>query len=152
MTRLYGSWLTGLRFKQIFYNLISNAIKFTPEKGRVAVTSSRNTDGSSFCVRDTGIGIPESEHEAIFDKFYQVTATTRGVKEGTGLGLSITRRLVQMHGGRILVESRLGEGTQFEIFLPECASPLAQSSSVSLQQTGRPLEVRAFSQEDDATT
>jgi signal transduction histidine kinase len=64
-------------------------------------------------VSDTGIGIPAAQHEAVFDKFYQVGATTKGVREGTGLGLAITKSLVEKHGGRIWVESEPGKGSRF---------------------------------------
>ena len=71
-----------------------------------------------FEVSDNGVGIPAAEHHAIFDEFHQVAAGTRGVKEGTGLGLAITRRLVELHGGRIWVESQPGEGSRFFFTLP----------------------------------
>jgi signal transduction histidine kinase len=64
-------------------------------------------------VTDTGIGIPKEQHEAIFDKFHQVGATTKGVREGTGLGLAITKALIEGHGGRISVNSELGKGSRF---------------------------------------
>jgi signal transduction histidine kinase len=69
-------------------------------------------------VTDTGIGVPEGEHESIFDKFHQVGATTKGVREGTGLGLPITRRLVEAHGGSMRVESQLNLGSRFTFTLP----------------------------------
>ncbi len=72
--------------------------------------------GISVC--DTGIGIAPEEQEAIFDEFHQVSGATHGVKEGTGLGLAITRRLVELHGGRISVASELGKGSRFSFRLP----------------------------------
>ncbi|HEY1948950.1 MAG TPA: ATP-binding protein [Bryobacteraceae bacterium] len=111
-----------LRFKEILYNLLSNAIKFTPEKGTIWIEGAAAPGGGVFSVRDTGVGIPASELQAIFDKFYQVSATTRGLKEGTGLGLAITKRLVEMHGGTIRVESKPGAGSRFEVFLPSAAA------------------------------
>ena len=72
------------------------------------------TDGFiEISVSDTGIGIPKEQHEAVFDKFYQIGATTRGVREGTGLGLAISKALVEEHGGRIWVESEPGTGSRF---------------------------------------
>jgi PAS domain S-box-containing protein len=106
------------RFKEILRNLTSNAIKFTPEDGRIKVESFVDQDGVYFCVSDTGLGISEAEWEAIFDKFYQVGATTRGLKEGTGLGLTIAKLLTEMHGGKIRIDSKPGEGSRFEIFFP----------------------------------
>lgn len=107
-----------VRFKEIFYNLISNAIKFTAEQGHIAIESGEHSEGASFAVVDTGIGIEPSEQTAIFNKFYQLGATTRGVREGTGLGLAITKSLVEMHGGKIWVESSPGQGSRFEFTIP----------------------------------
>jgi PAS domain S-box-containing protein len=107
-----------LRFKQVLYNLLSNAIKFTPAGGRVSIESSDGQGSIQFCVTDTGIGIPATEHDAIFDSFHQVGTTTKGVREGTGLGLAITRRLVEQHGGRIWLESEPGNGSRFFFTMP----------------------------------
>ncbi|HEX3987102.1 MAG TPA: PAS domain S-box protein [Acidobacteriaceae bacterium] len=107
-----------LRVKEMLYNLLSNAVKFTPEGGRVWLESMEDGSFARVTVGDTGIGIPFDEQENIFDKFYQVGNTTRGVREGTGLGLSITKELVQMHGGWMEVESAPGEGSRFTFRLP----------------------------------
>jgi signal transduction histidine kinase len=69
-------------------------------------------------VEDSGIGIPVDQQEAIFDEFYQVGVTTKGIKEGTGLGLAISKRLVEAHGGRIWVKSELGKGSRFTFSFP----------------------------------
>jgi signal transduction histidine kinase len=114
------------RFKQILYNLISNAVKFTPEGGSVRVDSTWENGAARFTVADTCIGIPADEHRAIFDEFHQVTASTKGMKEGTGLGLAITRRLVELHGGRIWVESEPANGSCFFFTLPPGAAELAR--------------------------
>ncbi len=110
-----GVWIDAdrIRFKQIFYNLLSNAVKFTPEKGRVWIELSRIGGEKWFSVRDTGRGIPLSEKEAIFDEFHQVAAQPGSIQEGAGLGLAITRRLAELHGGSIRVESVEGEGSRF---------------------------------------
>src|SRR5262249_4897167 len=84
-----------VRFKQILFNLLSNAVKFTPEGGSVRVEAILQGGIVEVSVIDTGIGIPQGEQESIFDKFYQVGNTTKGVREGTGLGLAITQRLVE---------------------------------------------------------
>jgi signal transduction histidine kinase len=102
-----------LRFKQILFNLLSNAVKFTPSGGAIHVEGRLRDEFLEMSVRDTGIGIPKGQHEAVFDKFYQVGATTKGVREGTGLGLAITRALVEEHAGRISVESEPGKGSRF---------------------------------------
>jgi PAS domain S-box-containing protein len=102
-----------LRVKQILFNLLSNALKFTPEGGKVQVAGARRGAFVEIAVSDTGIGIPKEQHEAVFDKFYQVGATTKGVREGTGLGLAITKALIEEHGGRIWLESEPGKGSRF---------------------------------------
>ena len=106
-----------LRFKQILFNLLSNAVKFTPSGGRIHVKGRVRDNFLEMSVRDTGIGISKEQHEAVFDKFYQVGATTKGVREGTGLGLAITRTLVEEHGGRITLESEPGKGSCFTFTL-----------------------------------
>jgi len=107
-----------LRFKQVLYNLLSNALKFTPAGGQVSIEGSEERRAVRFLVADTGIGIPTGEQEAIFESFHQVGTTTKGVREGTGLGLAITKRLVEQHGGSIWVESELGKGSRFFFTLP----------------------------------
>jgi signal transduction histidine kinase len=106
------------RFKQILYNLLSNSVKFTPEGGHVWIEALPGDGCLALTVGDTGIGIPPAEQQAIFEEFYQVGTTTRGVKEGTGLGLAITRRLVELHGGKIGVVSEPGQGSRFTFTLP----------------------------------
>ena len=106
------------RFKQILYNLLSNSVKFTPEGGRVWIEALPGDGRLSLTVGDTGVGIPPAEKHAIFEEFYQVGTTTKGVKEGTGLGLAITKRLVELHGGKIEVVSEPGQGSRFTFTLP----------------------------------
>jgi PAS domain S-box-containing protein len=107
-----------VRYKEILYNLLSNAVKFTPDYGRIDVSCYTEGEALVTSVRDTGIGIATEEHAVIFDKFHQVSATTRGVREGTGLGLAITKRLVEMHNGSIEVLSEPGKGATFTVRLP----------------------------------
>ena len=102
-----------LRVKQILFNLLSNAFKFTPEGGKVQVEGALRNSFFEVSVSDTGIGIPKEQHQAVFDKFYQVGATTKGVREGTGLGLAISKALVEEHRGRIWLESEPGKGSRF---------------------------------------
>jgi PAS domain S-box-containing protein len=109
-----------IRFRQVLFNLLSNSLKFTPSGGSVTVAIDEG-EMPGFCcffVQDTGIGIAAGEEESIFDKFYQVGSTTKGVREGTGLGLTITRHIVELHGGRIWVESELGKGSRFSFTMP----------------------------------
>jgi PAS domain S-box-containing protein len=107
-----------LRIKQVLVNLLSNAIKFTPEGGRIRLEARVQESFVVVSVSDTGVGIPPEEHESIFDKFHQVGATTKGVREGTGLGLAITKRLVEQHGGTISVKSQPQQGSTFLFTLP----------------------------------
>lgn len=107
-----------VRIKEIFYNLLNNAVKFTPESGKVWIESTADERSLEVLVCDTGIGIPENEGSAIFDKFYQVENATGQGREGTGLGLAITKHLVELHQGSISVESRLGQGSKFKVTFP----------------------------------
>jgi signal transduction histidine kinase len=104
------------RVRQVVFNLVSNAIKFTPADGRVDV-SARLEDGAvEIAVADTGPGIPAEDREAIFQEFEQSAAGKEA--EGTGLGLPLSRKLVQLHGGRLWVESEVGHGSTFRFTLP----------------------------------
>lgn len=107
-----------LRMKEILYNLLSNAIKFTPNGGSVWVESAVEETFLKIMVCDTGIGIAKKEHTAIFESFYQVEDITPKSRQGTGLGLPITKKLVELHGGRIWLESEPGNGSRFNFTLP----------------------------------
>jgi PAS domain S-box-containing protein len=107
-----------VRFKEILYNLFSNAIKFTASGGRIWIQASVEDGFARLEVGDTGMGIAPEDQLAIFESFRQVSATTKGVREGTGLGLAITKRLVEHHGGTIWVRSDLGKGSRFFFTLP----------------------------------
>jgi signal transduction histidine kinase len=106
------------KFKQVLYNLLSNAIKFTPEGGEVWVRARADNSDLTVEVGDTGIGIASSEHERIFAEFYQIDGDAHRLHQGTGLGLPLTRRLIELHGGRIGVESELGKGAVFTFRVP----------------------------------
>jgi signal transduction histidine kinase len=108
-----------IRLRQVMINLINNSIKFT-ETGKIAIRVTREETSVLICVKDTGIGIPTDQLEAVFQEFTQVdTSTTRKVG-GTGLGLPISRRLIEMHNGRLWAESTgvEGEGASFFVYLP----------------------------------
>ena len=102
------------KVKQIVYNLLSNAVKFTPEGGRVAFTALRNGKEIMFAVEDTGPGVALELRERVFEEFFQ--ASDR--REGTGLGLAVCRRLVELHGGRIWLETEEGQGSRFLFTIP----------------------------------
>jgi len=107
------------RIRQVLINLVGNAVKFTPTHGKVSVTVERNGDEwVQTSVADTGPGIPLEEANKIFDKFYQIAQAGKQKARGTGLGLAISKALVEMHGGRIWVESEVGRGSTFFFTLP----------------------------------
>lgn len=105
------------RVIQVLTNLISNAIKFTPEGGTILVSAQRREESLAIQVRDTGLGIPQEALPKIFNRFYRVHRPGKEIK-GTGLGLAIVQKIVTGHGGRIAVESEVEKGTTFTILLP----------------------------------
>jgi len=107
------------KFKQILLNLLSNAVKFTPDGGRIDVLANKEADGVRVAVRDTGIGIAPEDQAAVFEEFRQVGNDYASKQEGTGLGLALTRRFVELHGGRIWLESAPGAGSTFFFTIPE---------------------------------
>jgi two-component system, OmpR family, sensor kinase len=109
----------GDRLSQVFTNLVDNALRFTPSGGVIVLRASAVKEGILVSVSDTGAGISDEAQAHIFDRFYQADPSRGGgAKHGSGLGLAIVKEIIQAHGGRIGVRSRLGEGTTFEIFLP----------------------------------
>ena len=126
------------RLRQVLMNLLGNAVKFT-EKGEIALTVHPATAEAApqspgflqFSVRDTGIGIPADKHDAIFEKFTQTDSSITRKYEGSGLGLAITKRLVELMGGRIWVESRPGEGSTFFFTIPLEPAPPEENQDVA---------------------
>ncbi|HEK9990333.1 TPA: two-component sensor histidine kinase [Streptococcus equi subsp. zooepidemicus] len=104
---------------QIMLNLLSNAIQYTDNGGRIQLSSQRVAGGVAITVADTGIGISQIELDRIFERFYRVNKGRSRQSGGTGLGLAIVKELSQLLGGQITVTSQLGEGSQFTLFLPE---------------------------------
>jgi len=98
-------------------NLLSNALKFTPEGGRIDVSARLDDHVAEVSVADTGIGIAPTDQEAVFEEFRQV-GTADKKAEGTGLGLALSRKFIELHGGRIWVKSALGTGSTFMFTLP----------------------------------
>ena len=107
------------KIKQILLNLLSNAVKFTSEGGRISITANKTDNGAEISVTDTGIGIPPAEQPTIFEEFRQVGGDYAHKKEGTGLGLTLAKKFVELHGGKIWVESQVGKGSAFIFTLPE---------------------------------
>jgi signal transduction histidine kinase len=106
------------KVKQVLLNLLSNAIKFTPQGGRVDVSAKLDTDRVEIAVRDSGAGISPEDQASLFEQFMQVGKDAARKAEGTGLGLALSKRFVELHGGRIRVESAPGKGSTFSFTLP----------------------------------
>jgi two-component system, NtrC family, sensor kinase len=106
------------KVKQILLNLLSNAVKFTPEGGRIGVTATAAEGLITIAVSDTGIGIAPEDQATIFEEFRQVGREDARKQEGTGLGLTLTKKFVELHGGRIGVQSQVGQGSTFTFTLP----------------------------------
>jgi signal transduction histidine kinase len=118
--------------KQVLFNLLTNALKFTARGGHVNVTARGNGDGVVVSVRDDGVGIAEADQARIFEEFQQVG--TSNWQEGTGLGLALSRRLVELHGGLLRVESESGKGSTFTFNLPRTQSSEAPRKDAPLSQ------------------
>jgi signal transduction histidine kinase len=113
------------KVRQVVFNLVSNAVKFTPSGGRVDVSARRHDGVVEIAVADTGVGISPADQERIFDEFQQAGGSGAGSPEGTGLGLTLAKRFVELHGGRLWVQSELGAGTTFRFTLPVQTQPSA---------------------------
>jgi GAF domain-containing protein len=105
------------KVKQVLLNLLSNALKFTPEGGKIAVQAALNDGVAEISVTDTGVGIAPEDQAAVFEEFRQVGTAAKKI-EGTGLGLAISRKFIELHGGRIWVKSIVGSGSTFAFTLP----------------------------------
>jgi signal transduction histidine kinase len=106
------------KVKQVLLNLLSNAVKFTPEGGRISLKARLTAGAVEVAVTDTGIGIAPDDQMAVFEEFRQVGTDETRKQEGTGLGLTLAKKFVDLHGGRIWVESELGRGSTFTFTLP----------------------------------
>jgi signal transduction histidine kinase len=113
----------------VLFNLLTNALKFTARGGHVAVTARGDGDEVLVSVSDDGIGIAAADHARIFEEFQQVGPSQ--VQEGTGLGLALSRRFVELHGGRLWVESEPGKGSTFRFTLP-----YSQSTDAAAEANG----------------
>jgi PAS domain S-box-containing protein len=126
-------WADSDRITQTLTNLIDNAIKFSPAGSAIEIDVATDDVFATFSVRDHGRGIPADKLESVFDRFQQVDASDSREKGGSGLGLAISRGIVQQHGGKMWVESVLGEGTTFRFTIPLAgtrqAAPVASSNA-----------------------
>jgi signal transduction histidine kinase len=115
------------RLSQVLLNLVGNAIKFT-DQGKVEIGARRDGEFFELAVVDTGFGIAPEDQKRIFDEFQQVDNTSTRKKGGTGLGLSISRKIVELHGGSITVESEVGKGSTFKVTVPINAVPVREAA------------------------
>jgi PAS domain S-box-containing protein len=139
------------RFKQILMNLIGNAIKFTPDGGRIEFVARQVGAQVRLEVRDNGPGIAPEEQQRIFEAFFRVTQTGNST-EGTGLGLAITARLVELHGSKLEIESKPGEGTCFHFSLPLVAIAPAEPAKATIATSRAGKTPRILVVEDNAAT
>jgi signal transduction histidine kinase len=133
------AWADQRRLRQIVGNVVGNAVKYT-ERGGVSVRVTETPNEVSIWVSDSGPGIAPEEHEAIFKEYWQ-SSEARTRRAGTGLGLAITRRLVEMHRGRVELTSALGRGSTFRIVIPTEAPPESLRSSSRLRPSLPPERV-----------
>ncbi|HHT9110672.1 MAG TPA: protoglobin domain-containing protein [Candidatus Brocadiaceae bacterium] len=146
-----------VKFKQILYNLLSNAIKFTPEKGKIIVRTTslkKEKDFIEVVVTDTGIGIAPEDYPKIFVEFSQVDSSTTRMFEGTGLGLALTKKLVELHGGKIGFESKLGVGSSFCFTLPVnlCAQSGKEKDAILIHAEPKEYETILVVEDDPKTS
>ena len=141
----------ALRFKQVLMNLAGNAIKFTPEGGRIELAARQLDDQVRIEVRDNGPGIPPEQQQRIFEAFVRL-AQTGSATEGTGLGLAISARLVELHGSKLGIESQPGRGTCFYFSLPLIATTPEQPTQTSLPKPRAGKTPRILVVEDNAAT
>ncbi|MBI4368912.1 MAG: response regulator [Elusimicrobia bacterium] len=107
------------QIRQVLTNLVGNAVKFTPSGGRVGIEIRDHEAMLEMIIWDTGIGVAPQEHSKIFDRFYQVDGSLAREAGGSGIGLAIVKGIVDLHGGAVWIESKLGEGSRFHVSLPK---------------------------------
>ena len=119
LVKKFIMYVDGEKFKQVFINLIGNAIKFTEKGGTITVNAMSEKNHWSISIRDTGKGIAKENIPKLFDKFFQVESYMTRDKGGIGLGLAIAKHIVDLHNGDIKVESELGKGSSFTVIIPK---------------------------------
>jgi signal transduction histidine kinase len=103
---------------QVLVNLVSNAYRYTPAGGAIKVSVRPMADAVQVDVADTGIGVPEQDRDKIFNRFYRTSQTLVSEQSGTGLGLAIVKSLIELHGGKVWLQSEVGKGSVFSFTLP----------------------------------
>ncbi|EMI68674.1 PAS domain-containing sensor histidine kinase [Leptospira noguchii] len=136
------------RIRQVILNLLGNAIKFTGSNGEILITLNKLENNFQLSVQDSGIGIPKEEISKIFETFYQVKGEDRAAYEGSGLGLPIVKKIVEAHHGSIEVESELGKGSKFIVFLPLFSRledlNISSSFSEETEESPYPLHLKSI--------
>ncbi|MBE9078972.1 GAF domain-containing protein [Romeria aff. gracilis LEGE 07310] len=138
------------RLQQILSYLLSNAIKFTPAAGRAQLSVWREPQCAVFQLKDTGIGIPESQQTLLFEQFKQLESSLQRQYPGAGLGLALTKQLVELHGGSIQVSSRVGQGSEFTVRIPEFRPPA--DSDIYREKLSAPSAGRILLVENEDST
>ena len=110
-----------LRMEQVLYNLVQNAIKYSPMGGTITVTAQHEGQQIAITVTDEGVGIPVDDLPHVFDRFYRATNVPQTTISGLGLGLYLVKEFVEMHGGMVDVQSTVGQGTTFRVTLPQAS-------------------------------
>lgn len=146
-------WADPVRIQQVFWNLINNAVKFTPSKGRIAIRSFNKEKLFVFEITDTGIGIESDRQTSIFEPFHQGERSITRRFGGLGLGLTISKTLLDLHGGKISVQSAgKNKGTTFRIFLDLLPDPVASSADGGSGAVGLSKKLRLLLVDDHADT
>jgi signal transduction histidine kinase len=142
----------ALRLQQVLWNLLANAIKFTPRHGRVVIRVDNEPERYLVSVEDDGVGIPEGDLPHIFERFRQVDGSPTRRHPGMGIGLALARNLVELHGGTIWAESVVGHGSRFTFSLPITAADRRTSSGggvvAARVEVGRETDEEADEDED----
>ena len=149
----YHIWADPVRIQQVFWNLINNAVKFTPKKGRISIRSFNTDKQFVFEIADTGIGIEPERQASIFEPFHQGERSITRRFGGLGLGLTISKTLLDLHGGRISVESAgRNQGTTFRVFLDVLHGPVPRSAGEVSGEVATRKELRLLLVDDHADT